>query len=151
MVKYAADQVKSGKRLRQIITRGLKLQARIEDLAQKKMELETELMAIISGFEGRGKTDPIELTAGDDVPGKVAIKWGFDYVVDPKQAQKLRKQLGDAEFNRCFSTKTSFSRARSQSTWLKEAHGKLDRFKDAIKGAVTKVVRKKPTIKWVNV
>jgi hypothetical protein len=56
--------------------------------------------------------------------------------------------MGDAEFFRCFTVKTEYSRARSQSTWLKEAHGALDKFKGAIEKAVAKVVRAKPTVKW---
>ncbi len=148
--KYEAgtNGVKSGRRLKAILKRGIKLQTQIQELTAKKAELEAELLGIVATFEDRDKTDDIELTAGPDVPGKVSVKWGSDYVVDPKKAEKLRKQMGDTEFFRCFTVKTNFSRARSQSTWLKEAHGKLDRFKDAIQAAVTRVTRAKPTVKW---
>jgi hypothetical protein len=146
--KYAADAVKSGKRLRQILKAGIKVQQSIDDLQKKKADLEAELLGIVATFEDRGKTDDIELTAGPEVPGKVSVTWKSDYKVDPKQAEKLRKQMGDAEFFRCFTVKTEYSRARSQSTWLKEAHGALDKFKGAIEKAVAKVVRAKPTVKW---
>lgn len=148
--KYEAgtDSVKSGKRLKQILKAGVTLQAKINEMQKKKADLEAELLGIVATFEDRGKTDDIELTAGADVPGKVSVSWKTDYKVDPKKAEKLRKEMGDAEFFRCFTVKTEFSRARSQSTWLKEAHGKLDRFKDAIQKAITKVVRSKPTVKW---
>jgi len=148
--KYEAGSngVKSGKRLKAILKRGITLQTKIDELTEKKKELEAELLGIVATFEDRGKTDDIELTAGPEVPGKVSVKWGHDYSVDPKAAEKLRKQMGDTEFFRCFSVKTTFSRARSQSTWLKEAHGKLDKFKDAIQAAITKVTRKKPSVKW---
>lgn len=148
--KYEADSngVKSGRRLAQILKAGITLQKKIEDLQKKRADLEAELLGIVATFEDRGKTDDIELTAGADVPGLVSVTWGSDYKVDPKKAEKLRKEMGDAEFFRCFTVKTSYSRARSQSTWLKEAHGKFDRFKDLIQKAVTKVVRAKPTVKW---
>jgi hypothetical protein len=148
--KYEADSngVKSGKRLKQVLKAGVALQKKIEELQQKKADLEAELLGIVATFDDRGKTDDIELTAGPDVPGKVSVTWGTDYQVDPKKAEMLRKQMGDTEFFRCFTVKTSYSRARSQSTWLKEAHGALDKFKTAIEKAVTKVVRSKPTVKW---
>jgi hypothetical protein len=148
--KYDTENgVKSGKRLKAILKRGITLQKKMEEMATKKAELEAELLGIVATFEDRSSTDDIELGAGPEVPGKVTVKWGADYVVDPKSAEKLRKEMGDAEFFRCFSVKTEFKRARSQSTWLKEAHGKMDRFKDRITKAVTKVVRKKPSVKWV--
>lgn len=148
--KYEAgtNGVKSGRRLKAILKRGIKLQSQIQDLQTKKADLEAELLGLIATFEDRDKTDDIELTGGPDVPGKVSVKWNHDYQVNPKAAEKLRKQMGDTEFFRCFTVKTTFSRARSQGTWLKEAHGKLDRFKDAIQKAVTKVTRSKPTVKW---
>lgn len=148
--KYDAgtNGVKSGRRLAQILKAGITLQKKIEDLQKKRADLEAELLGIVATFDDRGKTDDIELTGGPEVPGLVSVMWGSDYKVDPKRAEKLRKEMGDAEFFRCFTVKTSYSRARSQSTWLKEAHGKFDRFKDAIQKAVTKVVRTKPTVKW---
>lgn len=148
--KYEAEGngVKSGKRLKAILKRGIGIQTKIQQLQAQKAELEAELLGIVATFEDRDKNEDIELTAGPDVPGKVSVKWGYDYKVDPKKAEELRKKLGDKEFFRCFSVKTEYSRARSQSTWLKEAHGKLDKLKDAISAAATKVVRMKPTVKW---
>lgn len=146
--KYTADPTKLGKRLRQVIKRGVATKAKIEEMQGKLKALEAEMIGIVATFEDRDPTDDVELTAGPEVPGKVSVKWGHDYVVDPKKAEKLREELGDAEFFRCFSVKTSYSRARSHGTWLREAHGSLDAFKDAIKDAVTKITRKKPTIKW---
>jgi len=145
-----SSALKSGKRLRQLVTRGLKLQAKIDELAEKKSEVEREVLALIATFDGRDKTDDVALKLGDDVPGHLTVKWSKEYVVDADKAEKLRKRLGDAEFNRVFSVTKKVSRARSFGAWLKEAHGaKIDRFKSAVEAAVTETVRSKPSIKWI--
>jgi len=149
--KYGSNaDPRTGTRLRLILNKGLQIQAKITDLNRRKAALEAELLGIIGTFEDRKPTDPIELTSGvsSGIPGRVTVRWNHEYEVNPKAAEKLRKQMGDPDFFRCFSIKSTYSRARSQSTWLKEAHGTLDRYKDAIKRAVRKVVRSKPTVKW---
>jgi len=149
--KYAAnsDQILAGKRLRQILRKGVKLQSQIDELISQKKDIEAELLGLIATFEDRDPTDSIELV-GPDNSGKVTVTWNYDYKVDHKKAEKLREKMGDKEFFRCFSVTTSYSRSRSQKQWIKEAHGKLDRFKSAIQAAATKVIRKNPTIKWIT-
>lgn len=151
MARYTADgtMLAAGRRLQTLIRRGLKVQERLAELSERKKKIETELLGIIAEFEGREATDPVELRLGEDVPGTVSVKWRHEYIVDETAAMKLKKKLGEEEFNRIFSVKTTISRARGFGAWMRKAHGPtLDKLKAAVEGCVEKVTKKTATISW---
>ena len=133
--------------MRTLIRRGLSVSARIEELAEKKKEIEAQIMEMVKEDQNRDPHDTVTLRLEPDAASHIEISWRKEYKINVEKAQRLRQKLPAEVFATLFSVTEKFSRARSYGKGLREA-GLSTAIKKRVEAAVEEAWSRSPRFSW---